>query len=56
MTTSTSTASVRPKCQHKNGWYVLVKFWIFSRNIFVCSDCGKHRGAWFDRTDWDGTK
>lgn len=29
------------KCQHKNGWYVTVHFWIFKKNVFVCSDCGE---------------
>jgi hypothetical protein len=39
---STGTASVNP-CEHKNGWYVHVRFWIFTKKIFVCSDCGKSK-------------
>lgn len=27
-------------CDHKNGWYVRVRFWIFSKEVFVCSNCG----------------
>lgn len=33
------------ECKHLNGWYVTVPFWIFSKRIFVCSDCGDHRAA-----------
>lgn len=29
-------------CKHRDGWYVTVRFWIFSKRIFVCSDCGHH--------------
>ena len=32
-------------CKHRNGWYVTVRFWIFSKRIFVCSDCGHHHAA-----------
>ena len=35
-----STATYTPPCQHLTGWYVTVKFWIFSKRVFVCSDCG----------------
>ena len=28
-------------CEHKNGWYITVKFWIFKKRMFVCSDCGE---------------
>ena len=35
------TTTDGPYCQHKNGWYVRVRFWIFSRLVFVCSDCGE---------------
>jgi len=35
----TSTASAS-RCEHKNGWYGYVNFWIFRRRIFMC-DCGK---------------
>lgn len=31
------------ECYHRNGWYINVKFWIFSKRVFVCSDCGHHR-------------
>ena len=40
-TDSTCTAPLQPNCQHENGWYVRVNFWIFSKRIFVCSDCGQ---------------
>jgi hypothetical protein len=29
------------KCSHKNGWYGNVRFWIFTKQIFMCSDCGE---------------
>lgn len=35
------TVSASHICTHKTGWYGKVKFWIFSRRIFTCSDCGK---------------
>jgi nitrite reductase/ring-hydroxylating ferredoxin subunit len=28
-------------CEHKNGWYHTVKFGIFSKRIFVCTDCNE---------------
>jgi hypothetical protein len=28
------------KCHHLNGWYATVPFWIFSKRVFICSDCG----------------
>ncbi len=34
------TATKPNPCQHYNGWYVSVKFWIFRKVVFVCSDCG----------------
>jgi hypothetical protein len=36
----TDYSATTPACQHANGWYVTVKFWIFSKHVFVCSDCG----------------
>lgn len=36
--TATATANT---CTHKTGWYGKVEFWIFSKQIFTCSDCGK---------------
>lgn len=39
------TFTRRGECKHMNGWYVTVPFWIFSKRIFVCSDCGYHRAA-----------
>lgn len=27
-------------CQHENGWYGTVWFWIFRKRVFCCSDCG----------------
>lgn len=41
MTTFTNSS----QCQHRNGWYVTVPFWIFSKRIFVCSDCGHYKEA-----------
>jgi len=32
-------------CGHNTGWYVTVKFWIFSKRIYVCSDCGYNKEA-----------
>lgn len=37
----TSTSTAHRKCQHKNGWYGNIKFWIFTRRIYLCSDCGE---------------
>lgn len=36
--TTTTTSYI---CVHKTGWYGRVTFWIFSKQIFTCSDCGK---------------
>ena len=36
-----STSTEFSSCNHLNGWRVKVKFWIFSKRIFVCSDCGE---------------
>lgn len=41
MIEAVATATTRPPCSHGSGWYVLVKFLIFSRRVFVCSNCGK---------------
>lgn len=38
---STYTATYSPPCEHKNGWYVSVPFWVFIKRVFVCSDCGE---------------
>ena len=38
-TACTATASII--CKHNNGWYTTIKFWIFWRKIFMCSDCGE---------------
>jgi predicted RNA-binding Zn-ribbon protein involved in translation (DUF1610 family) len=35
------TATNRKPCDHSNGWYVSVKFWIFRKVVYVCSDCGE---------------
>ena len=37
----TSTSTSHRKCQHKNGWYANVKFWIFTKRIYLCSNCGE---------------
>jgi len=37
----TSTSTSHRKYQHKNGWYANVKFWIFTKRIYMCSDCGE---------------
>ena len=42
---NTMTFTERDKCRHDNGWYVTVRFWIFKKRIFVCSDCGHHRAV-----------
>ena len=44
LVSSTTTIST-PRCEHLNGWYVTVKFWIFSKRIYVCSDCGEQRSV-----------
>ena len=28
-------------CKHGTGWYGQVDFWLFSKQIYTCSDCGK---------------
>jgi len=38
LTDSTTTYT---ECEHSTGWFVRVKFWIFSKYVFVCSDCGE---------------
>lgn len=43
-----SYTSTEPRiCRHANGWWVVVKFWIFSKRVFVCGDCGQvaHQGG-----------
>lgn len=35
------TMTTAEPCQHANGWYYTVRFWIFKRRIFGCSDCGE---------------
>lgn len=37
---ATTTTSTGPLCEHKTGWHGIVEFWIFSRRVFACSDCG----------------
>lgn len=34
------TFTIPKECKHKNGWYGTIPFWIFSKQIFACSDCG----------------
>ena len=36
-----TTVSSKPICKHKNGWYVTVRFFIWEKRIYVCSDCGE---------------
>ena len=38
---STTTVSSKHPCEHKNGWYVTVCFFIWKKTVFVCSDCGE---------------
>lgn len=38
--TNTITNELLNNCHHENGWYVYIKFWIFGKRVFVCSDCG----------------
>lgn len=33
------TYTLNRKCEHKNGWHDKVNFWIFSKKVFVCTDC-----------------
>lgn len=35
------TSTLPDNCEHLNGWYVNVKFWMFIKRIYVCSDCGE---------------
>ena len=28
------------ECPHLNGWYNAIPFWIFTKKVFVCTDCG----------------
>lgn len=35
------TVSTYIPCAHKNGWYHTVKFWIFKKKIFFCTDCNR---------------
>ncbi len=37
-----TTVTSGPQCRHENGWYVSVPFWVFSRRIYVCCDCGAY--------------
>lgn len=39
--TNSTTTICTASCKHLNGWYVNVKFLIFSKRVFVCSDCGE---------------
>lgn len=39
--TGVITVGYQPKCEHRNGWYGRVNFWIFSKYVFACSDCGE---------------
>ncbi len=39
---TTTSSSV---CAHLNGWHVVVPFWIFTKRVFVCSDCGEVRDS-----------
>ena len=43
---TTATATTGYYCQHRNGWLVTVKFWIFKKRVFVCSDCGSVYYYW----------
>lgn len=33
------TCTPETKCEHGNGWYEVVKFWIFTKRFFICTDC-----------------
>lgn len=43
VTQITSTDAGQHECAHGNGWSVTVPFWIFTKRVFVCSDCGAVR-------------
>lgn len=45
---TTVTAHSRLKCRHETGWYETIRFWMFSKTVFVCSDCG----AVIEKKDW----
>ena len=34
-----------PKCQHDNGIFIDVSFWIFTKSIFYCLDCYQQMDA-----------
>jgi hypothetical protein len=36
---STATVSATPPCEHRNGWYHTVYFWIFKKRFMYCEDC-----------------
>ena len=37
---TSATATTGPECAHKNGWFHTVTFWIFTKKVFACFDCG----------------
>ena len=34
------TITTTTQCQHENGWFGTVWFWVFKKRIFCCTDCG----------------
>jgi len=36
---TTATVSLRPICRHGNGWFATIRFWIFRKRVFFCTDC-----------------
>lgn len=36
-----STTSTYIPCTHKHGWYGIVKFWLFKKKMFFCTDCNR---------------
>ncbi|MCP3683807.1 MAG: hypothetical protein GY861_14070 [bacterium] len=41
MSYATVTFSVTPECKHENGVYRTLRFWIFTKRYFICTDCGE---------------
>lgn len=44
--------SVSNGCEHKNGWYVTVRFFLWEKRIFVCSDCGESTDKKLEVSKW----
>lgn len=38
-TIATATVSTYPLCNHSNGRFYSIPFWIFNKRFFICHDC-----------------